>query len=207
MSGMEPLMIMATVAAVGASISVLDSVGQGMQQRSAAREQRRIADYNRQLAERQAENLEQSAGQERATAQRSAINQRRQTAAAMSRAQAVAGASGAGALDPTIVNILGDIGFEGDYREGVAGFEGESRGQALEYEATLNRLTGDSNLAAGYASAANTDAAASRSFFQGAKTAFSGASSLYDKYATEPPPEPPPGTDPGRRLPGRYGFK
>ena len=196
MSGMEPMMIMSIMSAVGTGISVLDSIGQGIQQKAAAREQRRIADYNRQLAERQAENLEQTAGQERASAQRSAINQRRQTAAAMSRAQAVAGASGAGALDPTIVNILGDIGFEGDYREGVAGFEGESRGQALEYEAVIARATGDSNLAAGYAGAANTRAAASRSLTKAATTAFSGASSLYDKYAQSPPPgryRPPPG--------------
>lgn len=195
---------MATMmAVVGPILSVISTVSQAVAQRSAAKEQRRIADYNRQVAESQAQNLEQQAGQELASSQRAVIEQQRQGRRVQSRALAVAGASGAGAMDPTIINILGDLDFESDFRAGVAGFEGESRARALNYEAVINRATGDSQRAAGFASAFATESASRRSFLTAAGTAFSGGSSLYSRFATTPAPgsinRPPTGS-------ARYGF-
>lgn len=89
-----------------------------------------------------AEQEETAAGQERATAQREAIEQRRQARIASSRALAVAGASGAGVTDPTVTNIVGDIAGEGEYRALTALYRGEDRARKLETDAALKRMGG-----------------------------------------------------------------
>lgn len=176
------------LSAIGTAVSVLSSLSQASKQKAAAAEQQRIATFNRTLAERQAESLEQQAGQTRASAQRAVIEQQRQGKFVTSRALAVAGASGAGALDPTIINILGDIEFESDFRAGVAGFEGEEAAAGLDFEAVLARARGEAGLAAGTAAAGATAAAGRRSLLRAGATAFTGGSSLFDRFATSPPP-------------------
>ena len=58
--------------------------------------------------------LEEKAGQERAISQRKAVNVRRQAKLAESRALALAAASGGGASDPTVMNIISGIAGEGE---------------------------------------------------------------------------------------------
>src|SRR3990172_2605978 len=81
----------------------------------------------RKSANFQAAQMNQQAGQERATSQRAAIEQRRAARIAASRATALAAASGGGATDPTVLNILGDIKTEGEYNALSAMFGGEER--------------------------------------------------------------------------------
>jgi hypothetical protein len=94
-----------------------------------------------------AEQLEQAAGQERAGAQRAAMEQRRQGRLALSRLQAIAGGGG---LDPTVVTLAGRLAGEGEYRALSALYEGEERalgmemqGEAARYEGRLARRAGN----------------------------------------------------------------
>lgn len=80
----------------------------------------------------EAAQMSQAAGQERAASQRRALEERRRARLAQSRAQAVAAASGAGATDPTVLNIIGDIEEEGEYRALTAMFEGEEAARGME---------------------------------------------------------------------------
>lgn len=119
-------------------------------------------------ARSQALQLEQSAGQDRATSQRAAIEQRRAARYLQSRAQALAAASGAGASDPTVTKIIGDIAGEGEYGALVAMYEGEDAARAKETAAKVARKTGS--------------AMANASYLKAGTTLLSGASSWYDKY-------------------------
>src|SRR5688572_24149978 len=109
---------MATVAAAGASIvgSVLQMEGyrqQGEAARIGGQRKRAAADY-------EAAQLEQQAGLSQAAAQRQMLEERRQARLVQSRALAVAGASGAGASDTTVMTRVAAIAAEGAYRSRVA---------------------------------------------------------------------------------------
>lgn len=93
-------------------------------------------------AEHQAAQARQQAGQERASSQRAAIEQRRQGRFLASKALARAAASGAGAGDPTVENILGNIGAEGEFRALNELFIGEERARGLETQADLKIFEG-----------------------------------------------------------------
>ena len=131
----------------------------------------------RENVERQfeARQLEQQAGQSIAAAQRDALEERRNANLAASRALALAGASGGGASDPTIVRIVSSLKGEGSYRAGVALYKGEEqarklrmgaagktyegllaedqgnrKGSAYEIQATAALFEGGSSLASNY---------------------------------------------------------
>lgn len=175
-----PLILTAASTIVG----VVGSIRQAQAQKIAAQTQEQAGLYERQLAERQAQALELKAGQERAVSQRAAIEQRRRGALVSSRAQALAAASGAGALDPTVVGIMGDLETETEVRALTALYEGEETGRGLEYGALLERAGGEGALYAARAGAGASRAAASRSYLQAGGTLISGGASLYDKYKT-----------------------
>lgn len=109
-----------------------------------------------------------NAGQERASAQRRMIEDLRQMRLTQSRTQAVAAASGAGALDPSVMDIMGDLETEGRYRAAVSGYEGEERARDLETSAVLSRYSGKQAKKAGNIKAIST--------------LMSGATDLYSKY-------------------------
>jgi hypothetical protein len=121
-------------------------------------------------AKSEALQLEQQAGQDRASSQRAAGEQRRSARYLQSRVQALAAASGAGASDPTVVNLIGDIAGEGEFRALSALYEGESSARGMEYGARLARKTGK--------------AAATASYLKAGSTLLGGASSWYDKYGS-----------------------
>lgn len=133
----------ATVASVGGS--VLSGIGQ-IQAGKAANVS---ADF-------QAKQMEQRAGQERASSQRVAIEERRRAAIAGSNAQAAAAASGGGATDPTVLNIQGGIAGQGEYNALSALFEGEEKGRGLELQATSARMEGKQAKRAGMVSGIST---------------------------------------------------
>jgi hypothetical protein len=100
--------------------------------------------------------MDQQAGQARASAQRQALDERHNADLAGSRAQAAAAASGAGATDPTVVNIQGDIAKEGEYRYGMALYNGEEYARGLEGQANAKRASAKAAQFAGYMNAAST---------------------------------------------------
>jgi hypothetical protein len=119
-------------------------------------------------AKSQALQLEQQAGQDRASAQRAAIDQRRSARYMQSRVQALAAASGGGASDPTIINLQNNIDAAGEYSALTAMYEGEDAARGKEYGAQVARKTGK--------------AAATASYLKAGSTLLAGASSWYDKY-------------------------
>lgn len=137
--------------------SAVSAVGQ-VQQGNAAKAS---ADF-------QAAQQEQQAGQQRAAAQRQAIEQRRQSRVLESRARAVAGASGAGVGDPTVVNELADIKNVGEFNALTALFQGEESATGLEMAAESARREGAASRQASRINAAGT--------------LIGGAASFYDRY-------------------------
>lgn len=116
----------------------------------------------------QAAQMQQQAGQERAAGQREAIDERRKARLAESRALAVSAASGAGASDPTVLDIMGDLESEGEYRALTALYNGEERARGLESGAAAKRFEGATAKRAGY--------------MKGGATILGGGYSLLDKY-------------------------
>ena len=102
------------------------------------------------LGKFKAKQLEQKAGQQRAVSQRKADNARRSARYAESRALALAAASGGGASDPTVVNIMAGIAGEGELAAQSALYEGEEQARGSEMSATASRYEGSQAKRAGY---------------------------------------------------------
>lgn len=107
-----------------------------------------------------AKQLQKRAGQTRATAQRAAIEERRDAKYLMSRARALAAASGGGVSDPSVVNILGDIEAEGEYNALARMYEGETAAQSDQAMAKARRSEGNAAMNASYFNMASTAASA-----------------------------------------------
>ena len=73
--------------------------------------------------------------QEEAVAQRGALESKRKGEVARSTLQARAAASGAGASDPTIADLAGDIGARSRYQSGLQMWQGQMRGWDYETDA------------------------------------------------------------------------
>jgi hypothetical protein len=130
------------ISAAGTILSTVSSISGGRSDDAAARFQ--------------AKQMEQQAGQERAASQREAIEERRKARFAESRALAVSAASGAGASDPTVLDIMGDLESEGEYRALTALFNGEERARGLEMGASAKRYEGATAKRSGYMKAGST---------------------------------------------------
>lgn len=94
-----------------------------------------------------------------------------------SRALAVAAASGAGVDDPTMVNLIGDLNAEGEYRIMARLWVGEDEAEGLRQQSYAARREGEAALNAGYVAAAKTV----MSYF--AKAPQGGAESSFDTGA------------------------
>lgn len=112
--------------------------------------------------------LNQQAGQDRAASQVEATQIRRSARYAQSRALALAAASGAGASDPTVVNIIGGIAGEGEFQALSSLYTGEESARGKEFAGSIARKEGRT--------------AKSASYFKAAGTVLSGASSWGGKY-------------------------
>jgi hypothetical protein len=139
---------------IGIAMSVLGQQQQGQQ---AAADAKFVAGQQRDAA-----NASQAIGQ------RQAEEDVRQSKIVQSRAQAVAAASGADASDPTVVNTIGDIAKEGEYRALSSLYEGDSQARAYRMAAAQSIATGRAAQAA-----ANINSVS---------TIFDGATSMYDRY-------------------------
>ena len=140
---------MAWAQAIPIALSVFGSMQQGNEE-----------DRN---AQNEAAQLDYRASQSRASAQRSALEERRQTRLLQSRLQAVAGTS-----DPTVVNVAKEIAGEGEYRALSALYQGEESARGDELAGAYRRLGGkQSKRAAGLG---------------GLSTAISSGSKMYSSF-------------------------
>lgn len=127
----------------------------------------------RKAAEFQADQLDAQAGQEQAASQRVSADQQRVAKYAESRAQALAAASGGGASDKTVTDVIGKIAQEGAYRSALSLYQGDSEARQMRLRATGARYTGK----------ATESAYDTRSL----GTLISGAGSLFAKYGRNVP--------------------
>lgn len=154
-------------------------------QMQAGENQQRMYEYQAEITRRQGElnamALEQQANSDRATAQRAAADKHRQSRLQQSRALAVAAASGAGAVDPSVLDIIGGIAGEGELAAQTELYQGEDSAAYREYQARMYRASGADN-----ATALNYQGAIQKQAGQSAAlgTIINGASSLYTMYAT-----------------------
>jgi len=87
--------------------------------------------------------MEQNAGQDQAVGQRNAQNAQRQSDLIQSRALAVAGASGAGMSDPSIVKIMADLAKEGQLAVDAQLYQGNEAARQGRFAAKVKRYEGD----------------------------------------------------------------
>lgn len=127
----------------------------------------------------EADQLNRQAGQERAASQRQAIEEKRAANKAINRAKLLAASSGAGATDPDIINIVGNIAAEGEYNALARLYTGEETARGLEDQAAAVIYNGKSE-AAGYKSYAKAYKSAATG--EGIGTLLSGGVSFFEKY-------------------------
>ena len=97
--------------------------------------------------------------------------------------------SGAGAADPTVLKLAGDIAGEGEVRALTALYEGEERARSVESGAAIRRYEGEAAVRAGRARKRSGE-------FGAYGTLLSGFGSLADKYGEIRRPKPKPWIDP-----------
>jgi hypothetical protein len=141
MSGLEPVMMGAAMA-TQAGGTLLSAFGDY----SSANEQARTLDAQRYFdilnGENRAKALNYAATTAMAGAQRQAMDSVTDKKLALSKAQALAAASGGGATDTTVTNIMGEIEKQGEYNKAVALFAGETEMNRLNYEAQSALIEG-----------------------------------------------------------------
>jgi hypothetical protein len=148
-----------------------------------AAEAARVAGRRKNVAAQfEAEQLEQNAGQVVAASQRDAMEERRKADLMASRALALAGASGGGASDTTVVNIIAKLKGEGSYRSAVALYRGEDKARRLRMGAAARRYEGAVAEEGGIFEGAAYDTQAKAARFQAIATAASDAPTLLMKY-------------------------
>lgn len=129
---------------------VLGAVASGIQAGSKVSSGTQMIEHGddlRAAAEFQAAQLEQQAGSAVAAAQRRAWNEERATRYLASETLARAAASGGGASDPTVINLIAKQAEEGAYRRQVALYEGDDRARQLRLAAEARRYEGASQQA------------------------------------------------------------
>jgi hypothetical protein len=167
------------LAAVSTVVGVGTSILGGIQQGAAANAQ---ASAVKSAAEQQQTLARRAANDQRAQAQRVAIEERRRGTLAQSRALAVAGASGAGASDPTVVDLTSNLAGEGEYNALTALYNGESRAVVIENDSTANSWEADVQAAS---LRAQGRAAKTAGIVGGIGTALKGATSWFADYGSQ----------------------
>jgi hypothetical protein len=127
---------MAWLAAVAPYFAAAGTVVSAVQQQNAAKQAQLNADF-------EADQYEDVANAELAASQREAEQARRESRYLQSRAQAVSAASGAGATDPTVVNLIGDLEEEGEYSALTALYNGSQRADVARKTGVMTRRRGE----------------------------------------------------------------
>lgn len=122
--------------------TIMSSVGQlqaGSAQNRMMRDQAKMAEAS---ANREAQVLEIKANEDQAVSQRRAQEARRQSRIQQSRALAVAASSGAGAVDPTVINTIGNLAGEGELAASNELYQGDDAASWKRYQAAATRVQG-----------------------------------------------------------------
>lgn len=180
------------------ALSAVSSLREGS---AYARAAKAAAKQSKSAAKFEAGQYIQQAGQERATAQRQSIEERRAARLAESRAIAVAAASGGGASDPTVTKIVGNLAAQGEYNALSALYTGEEAARGLE-TAAMGSLYEGNNAASSYRIKGSAYRSAARNTAIG--TALDGIGSFFEKYggSTLTDYSTPAFREPGFRPPG-----
>ncbi len=147
-------------------------------QQESAKQMRESSDF-------QATQLRQNAGQEVAAAQRAAFDIGRQEEYIASRALAVAASSGAGASDPTVINLIARTAGESAYRRSVALYQGKEAERTLNTQADTVAYNGENaarNAVAPAPVPINPNYDTTGHSIGALTTLLKGGVSLYDKY-------------------------
>lgn len=136
---------------IGTGLQVMGSISQGKAQQAALNFE--------------AKQKEQAGREEFAAGQRKEIEKRQEGDLVMSRQRALASASGAGVLNPSILDIYGDTAGASEYNAGIERYGAESRRDGLYDGAAAARAKGK--------------AAMKGSIFEGLGTAFGGISKAF----------------------------
>lgn len=153
----------AAVPFISAGMSIIGAVGQSSAQRQAGEVAYQNALSRQQMANMQAAQLQQNAGQEQAAGQRQDIEARRKGMLLASRMRAVMGASGAG-IDN---NLLASLEGEGMYAGDTALYNANEKARGLNNQAALTRWSGDSAAWSGANDKAAADSAATSTLVGG----------------------------------------
>jgi hypothetical protein len=168
---MGPMMSLA-----GTAISAFGKQEEG----NAAQEQAAtMAQNSRVAAEFEAKQSEYLANQAIAVSHAEAYQQRKAAALLASKALANAAASGGGATDPTVVDLISGIYAEGAYRSALAVYEGEEQARSHNIAAAARRISGESAANAALAQGNSIAKASNMSMFS---TLLRGGSSMLDRY-------------------------
>ena len=127
------------------------------------------------LRNEQAVDIERQAVEVKAIAQRQAIDEQEKAELLISRAQAVAAASGGSATDQTVLDVMSDIEGEGAYRAAMAMYQGEREAETLRQEAKYTRAGGE-------ISRQESNARARAYEMEAVGTIAQGATTFYDRY-------------------------
>jgi len=123
---------------MAAAAAIMTLAASGLQAMGSLQQGRATqAAQNYEAAER-----ERQAATERAAGQREAIEKRTETDRVLSRQRALAGASGAGVVNPSILDIYGDTAKQGEYNAQTALYGGEDRARGQLSQAVANRFKG-----------------------------------------------------------------
>lgn len=158
----------------GIGASIFGSLAEG----DAAEEWGRM---RQQAAQVEAAQMETAAGQAQAVAQRNADEEHRKADLVMSRALAVAAASGGGASDPTVTNIISRIAGEGTYRGMMALYAGEEEARDMRNRARATRYSGEVSRYEG-------EQMKRASKLSAIKTAITGAAGMYERFGKSSDP-------------------
>jgi hypothetical protein len=170
--------------AAGTAVSAMGTIAGGNAAAEAGERQQEAYYYR-------AKQEEQAAQESRASAQRAALEKRREGRFLQSKLQARAAASGAGADDPTVLDLAAGIAQRSEYDALFDMYRGENRARGLEDQAKGSRMTGDAERIEGI-----NRKKASR--IQAIGTIIGGASSMAGTYSDYTRRLPPPSTS-------RYG--
>jgi hypothetical protein len=133
---------MAAIGIIGGLFSFMGAIASA----NAARQQAQALEYQAQAeiqaAEYKAKQEERVGQEQRAAAQRQALDEKEKEKYVQSHLQATAAASGGGADDPTIVKLSSDIAQRGEYNALSKMWSGESQAVGMENQAKLDRYSG-----------------------------------------------------------------
>jgi len=135
------------MAGIGAVASLASTVISAAGTIAAGKAQKQQADF-------QAAQLEVQAKEERAVAQQDALETARKKRLSLSTLQNRAAASGFGAADPTVLDLMGEIAKYGTFEEQLARFGGNSRAERSLSSAELAKMRGAAAQSSAFASGA-----------------------------------------------------